>query len=208
VTDAQTETRGRLRVGAVLGLAAVVLAALAPVFGGPREAAGPGRVGVAELSSELASGEPFVDAVTVAEWIRDRRPVELVDVRDSSAFIRFSIPTARRVPFDGLVRVEPDTSRTLIVYDDGEGRAVRGWLLLRRTGHADVRILQGGVVGWIDGVISPVLPAGTAAERARYNRVADVSRYFGGMPRVGEPPVDSGRSAEDAVQLLSRRGCY
>ena len=197
--------RRRIRTGAALGAGAVTLAVLAPVAGG---AGGPGGVGVAELSEELSAGEPFVDAVTVGEWIRDRRPVALVDVRDSSAFIRFSIPTARHVPFRRLAELEADTTRPLVLYDDGDGAAVRGWLLLRRLGHRDVRVLRGGVAGWIDGVISPVLPAGTAGERARYERVAAVSRYFGGMPRVGEPPVRSERSGEEAVRLLSRRGCY
>jgi rhodanese-related sulfurtransferase len=195
----------RLRPGPALAVAALVLAALAPLAGTGRE---PGRVGIAELSEELAGGEPLVDAITVAEWIRDRRPVDLVDVRDSSAYIRFAIPTARRVPLDRLGRAEIEDDLPVVLYDDGSGQAVRGWLLLRRLGHDDVRILGGGVVGWVDGVLSPVLPAGTPEERARYERVAEVSRYFGGLPEVGEPPPAPERSADEAVRLLSRRGCY
>lgn len=190
--------------GAILATLAIGLAALAPLVGAADR---PGRTGVAELSEELASGAPLVDAVTVAEWIRDRRPTRIVDVRDSSAFIRLSVPTAVHVPFDELPGLVPDSGRTLVVYDDGAGRAVRGWLLLRRLGHPDVRILERGVLGWIDGVVRPVLPADTPGERARYQRVAEVSRYFGGMPRIGEPPAREA-SAEAAVQLLSRRGCY
>ena len=94
------------------------------------------------------------------------------------------------------------------MYDDGGGEAVRSWLLLRRLGHPEVRILDRGVLGWIDGVVNPVLPAGTPAQRARYERVAEVSRYFGGMPRIGDPPDRADATAEDAVRLLSRRGCY
>ena len=234
----------RPRTGAVLAAAAVVLGALAPLAG--NAARGPATVGVAELTAELAAGEPLVDAVTLGEWIRERRPLRVWDVRpDSGAFIRFSVPTAAHVPFRTLpdrVLSErtpldrtpldrtpldrtpegalPD-SVTLVLYDaEGSGDAARSWLLLRRLGYPDVRILRRGVIGWIDGIVRPVLPAGTPAERERYERVAAVSRYFGGLPRVGEPPdgapagtgdaspADPPADADRAVQLLSRRGCY
>lgn len=191
--------------GTFLAVAAVVLAVSAPLAGGGVE---PGEPGVVELTAELAAGAPFIDAVSLGEWIRDRRPVRVWDVRpDSSAFVRFAVPTASHVPFRALA-TRPADSATIVVYDDGAGAAVRSWLLLRRLGHPDVRILERGVVGWIDGVVSPVLPAGTPEERERYQRVAAVSRYFGGLPRVGEPATGAGTSAEEAVQLLSRRGCY
>ena len=208
----------RPATGAALGAVAVVLGMLAPLVGSERE---PATMGVTELSEELAAGEPLVDAVTLGEWIRDRRPVRVWDVRtDSSAFVRFSVPTASHVPLRAILervqerpargRALPD-SVTLVLYDaDGAGDAARSWLLLRRLGYPDVRILRGGVLGWIDGIVRPVLPAATPEEQERYHRVAAVSRYFGGLPRVGEPraPADSSADADRAVQLLSRRGCY
>jgi rhodanese-related sulfurtransferase len=195
----------RLTTGRVLAVGALVLGGLAPLAGSRGD---PGGVGVVELTEELATGTPLVDAVTVAEWIRDRRPVRLLDVRDSSAFIRFSIPTAENVALPEVPELAVDSSLPTVVYDEGGGQAVRSWLLLRRLGHPDVRVLRRGVVGWIDGVVSPVLPAGTPEERERYERVARVSRYFGGLPRIGQPPDRASTTAEDAVQLLSRRGCY
>lgn len=189
---------------AVLATSAIVLAGLAPLAGAADR---PGANGVVELSGELATGAPLIDPVTVAEWIRDRRPARIVDVRDSSAFIRFSVPTAENVPLPALAGLPVDSARPLVLYDDGAGQAARGWLLLRRLGHPRVRIMERGVPGWIDGVVRPVLPAGTPDERVRYQRVADVSRYFGGMPRIGDPPPRE-TTADEAVQLLSRRGCY
>lgn len=196
---------------AVLAGLAIALGLLAPLAGG----GAPGSPGVAELTAELADGGPLVDAVTLGEWIRDRRAVRVWDVRaDSSAFVRFAIPTAVHVPIRALAgRLRGGDapaldSATLVVYDGGGGAAARAWLLLRRLGHPDVRILERGVVGWIDGVVRPVLPADTPEEQARYRRVAAVSRYFGGLPRSGTSPARDGGDADQAVQLLSRRGCY
>ncbi len=196
----------RPTTSAILAGLAIVLAVSAPLAGGRGEPGGSDGAGVVELTASLAAGDPFIDAVTLGEWIRDRRPVRIWDVRaDSSAFIRFAIPTATHVPFDSLAGRGAD-STTIVVYDDGAGAAVRAWLLLRRLGHPDVRILERGVLGWIDGVVSPVIPPDTPEER--YRRVAGVSRYFGGLPRVGTPPERGSDDADQAVQLLSRRGCY
>lgn len=195
----------RVTTARVLAAGALILGGLAPVAGTGDD---PGDTGVAELTGELAAGGVLVDAVTLAEWIRDRRPVRVVDVRDSSAFNRFSVPTAENVPLPAAPELAVDSSMPIVVYDDDGGQAVRSWLLLRRLGHPDVRILERGVVGWIDGVVSPVLPAGTPEERERYERVARVSRYFGGLPRIGQPPERAGAAADEAIKLLSRRGCY
>jgi rhodanese-related sulfurtransferase len=205
VTVAAPRAGRKLSVGGVLAAVTVVLGVLAPLIGGRPWRRGPG---VSELSRELATGRPLVDAITLAEWIRDRKPLAILDVRDSSAFVQFSVPTARNVPFEEL-RTQPiDSSRTLVLYDENGDAAVRGWLLLRRLGHPHVRILERGVLGWIDGVLQPVLPAGTPDERARYQRVAAVSRYFGGLPTIGPARPDSSTAAKQAVRLLSRRGCY
>ena len=198
-------TTRRWSSGGILAAMAIVLGVLAPLIGGRPWRRGPG---VAELSRELATGRPLVDAITLAEWIRDREPVTILDVRDSSAFIQFSIPTARNVPFPALRTLPIDSSRTVVLCDGNGDAAVRGWLLLRRLGHPRVRILEHGVLGWIDDVLQPVLPSGTAEERARYQRVATVSRYFGGLPTVGPARPDSSTAANQTVRFLSRRGCF
>lgn len=191
-----------ISVRALAGTALVL--ALAALMGGGLD--GPGKSGVQELRAELASGAPLLDAVNLGEWIRDRRPVRILDVQDSAANVRFSIPTAVHVRRPALVAIEPGDV-PIVIYDDGTGEAARAWLLLRRLGHPRVHVLDRGVLGWIDGVLEPVLPAGTPEERAIYDRTAAVSRYFGGMPRIGSAPEPS-RDPGAAVRLLSRRGCY
>lgn len=198
-----------------MSLAAVgLLAAGAAALAGSGSA--PGGDGPAELTPALASGEAFMDPIALANAIRSRQPLRLLDVRDSSAFIRFSLPTARHAPLAELDHVERTAGEAagegapIVVYDDGGGAAIRAWLLLRRLGHPDVRILQGGALGWVDRVLNPVLPAGTPEERARFDSVAQVSRYFGGLPKVGDPkPLDTDPArTEAAITLISRRGCY
>ncbi|HUE76806.1 MAG TPA: rhodanese-like domain-containing protein [Longimicrobiales bacterium] len=200
-----------MRPGSFLAGAGLTFAALA-ALAGPGPDGGPGGPGPDELGPDLVSGAALLDPLDLATLIRDRRAVRVVDVRDSSAFIRFSIPTATHATLAELAVLRPgETGEAIVVYDDGRGDALRAWLLLRRLGHHDVRVLRDGVAGWLDHVLTPVLPAGSREERARFDRVADLSRYFGGMPRVGEPqrkPASTTDRAEAAITLLSRRGCY
>jgi 3-mercaptopyruvate sulfurtransferase SseA len=79
-------------------------------------------------------------------------------------------------------------------------------VLLRANGHRDVYFLRGGLLDWMEDVMSPTLPADTS--RAR---VSALSRYFGGVPRVDAPSVpaaaDPAPTAGAAVARARRRGC-
>lgn len=190
-----------------LAAAALVLALGAALAGTPRAQPGDGRVD--ELARQLESGEAYVDAVELGRWIRDRRPgLRILDLQPESDFVRYAIPTAEHATLSDAAALV-DEGDVVVLYDGGSSESVRAWQLLRRLGY-EALLLEGGLLGWLNGVMNPVLPAATSGQRRRYEEVAEVSRYFGGMPRVGFPETTSSnpdRTAE-AVRLLTRRGCY
>jgi hypothetical protein len=95
-----------------------------------------------------------------------------------------------------------------VLYSEGGAHAAQGWVLLRANGHRQVYFLRGGLLDWMDDVMSPALPADTS--RAR---VAALSRYFGGVPRPGAVPLPTSSpatptaTAASAVSRIRRRGC-
>jgi rhodanese-related sulfurtransferase len=189
----------------VLAGVALVLAVLAALTGTSR------RSGVAidanALAAEIEHEDDHVTALELAQWIHDRKPgLRVLDVRSDSEFAAYHIPSAEQIPLTTLASLPPKRDETLVLYSEGGAHAAQGWVLLRANGHRHVYFLRGGLLDWMEDVMSPTLPADTS--RAR---VAALSRYFGGVPRVGPAPLptaaDPAPTAGAAVARARRRGC-
>jgi rhodanese-related sulfurtransferase len=197
----------------ILALTAATLALLAAMTGTSRRTSS-GSLDVASLARQIEHEDDHVTALELAQWIRERKPgLRVLDVRTDSEFAAFRIPTAERVPLNALVTMKPSGGETLVLYSEGGAHAAQGWVLLRSLGYTKVYFLRGGLLDWMDDVMSPVLPeagASAASDSARAH-IASLSRYFGGVPRVGvTPALPSGAapgSAASAVARVRRRGC-
>jgi hypothetical protein len=67
-----------------------------------------------------------------------------------------------------------------------------------------VYFLRNGLHEWLDDVMSPTIAEGAPADaQAAFDRVAELSRFFGGMPRRLTGRADT---PEDALRAR-RRGC-
>ncbi|AHG92461.1 Rhodanese-like protein (plasmid) [Gemmatirosa kalamazoonensis] len=185
----------------VLGTSAGVLGALAAIAGRPSPNA-PTTIDVAALAREIDGQTDHVSALELAGWIRDRRPgLRVLDVRSAAEFETYHIPSAEHVPLATLAAMRPRAGETLVLYSEGGAHAGQAWVLLRALGFRDVYFLAGGLLDWMEDVMRPAVAAGPDAER-----VAALSRYFGGTPRSGADVPDESSSAA-AVARLRRRGC-
>jgi rhodanese-related sulfurtransferase len=187
-----------------LGACAGVLGVLAAVAG--RSSSPSASIDVAALAGEIERQTDHVDAIELARWIRDRKPgLRVIDVRSDSEFAAYHIPSAEHVPLSDVPRMRRDDSETLVLYSEGGAHAGQAWVLLRALGHRRVYFLRGGVLDWIDDVLNAAVGTGPDAER-----VAALSRYFGGTPHVAAPNdslVPAPHAAAQAVARMRRRGC-
>jgi rhodanese-related sulfurtransferase len=189
----------------VLAAVALVLAVLAALTGISRRNGA--VVDARGLAAEIEHEDDHVTALELAQWIHDRKPgLRVLDVRSDSEFAAYHIPSAERMPLTALASLPPASDETLVLYSEGGAHAAQGWVLLRANGHHHVYFLRGGLLDWMDDVMSPMLPADTSR-----TRVAALSRYFGGVPRVGLAPspttTNSAPTAGAAVARSRRRGC-
>lgn len=179
----------RAGLRAVLACAAVALAGAALLAGEAPDARG-------------------VEPLDLAQRIRDREPgLRVLDTRGAAADPSLAVPAARFVDPAAPAAWPLDSATAVVVYgiDDAASRAARD--AARSAGRTDARHLEGGLAGWVDEVLAPVLPVpATARDSSANAQIAGLSRYFGGMPRVaapGEETVD----AADRVRRAARRGC-
>lgn len=192
-------------------LAAVaMLLAVSAAFVGTSRRTTAGSVDVASLAKQIEHEDDHVTAIELAQWIKDRKPgLRVLDIRADSEFEAYHIPSAERVPLSDIAKLTPKGDETLVLYSEGGAHAAQGWVLLRSVGFTKVYFLRGGLLDWMDDIVSPTLPelSGNAAADSARNTHGALSRYFGGTPRVGAVPLPTPTSAASAVARVRRRGC-
>ena len=184
------------------------LAGLALVLGAGAAASGSrpskGSIDVAQLARAVAREDDHVTAIELAQWIKARRPVRIIDLRPQVDFDSLHIPTAEQAAIDTLDRMRFHSTDTIVLYSEGGAHSAQAWVFLRALGYTNVFFLRGGVHEWLENVLSPGLPAdATDEERKQFEKASALSRYFGGLPRTGVTREEKAAS----VAQIRRRGC-
>jgi len=190
MTPAPDPRDSRLHVG-LLGIA-LILGALALLVDSP------------EPSEEDL--ESRTSAIDLAQWLHDRQPgLRVVDLRSEAEYQEYHLPQAKRFTAEEFLASPDSTGASLsVVYGSGDGLAAVTAGKAHQAGYDQVYFLADGVGEWLAEVLRPILDtSGTLEQRAEVERVAALSRYFGGTPRFGKLTDDSA-----AVPLARpRRGC-
>ncbi|MEP6617683.1 MAG: rhodanese-like domain-containing protein [bacterium] len=198
----------------VLVAMTIVLAVGALIVGNPR-ASTSGTVDVTALARDIEHEADHVTALELAQWLRDHKSgLRVLDVRSDSEFADFHIPGAEHVALSRLASLKPAGGETIVLYSEGGAHAAQGWVLLRALGFREVYFLRGGLLDWMDDIENPVRAANRTADSA-WAHQAELSRYFGGVPRVGAVPglpsasvgAETAPAATSAVARAKRRGC-
>ncbi|PYP67989.1 MAG: hypothetical protein DMD26_03150 [Gemmatimonadetes bacterium] len=208
-----TDGRGR-RLTRWLAGAALALGVLAPLAGSPyssRHAV----IDVASLARSVAREEDHVTALELAQWIKDRRPgLRVLDLRSPEEYTAYHVPRAEHLSLDSLATTTFRADETIVLYSEGGPHAAQAWVFLRALGYQRVFFLRGGLYEWLEQVMNPTLGDTTPAARAAFAHAAELSRYFGGVPRsdLRAMPADdaiplprAGSSGGSAVPLPSKR---
>lgn len=192
-----------------LGMTALACGLAAPLAGSPYRALR-GTLDVEQTARLIMAGHDHVSALQLAAWIRERkRGLRVIDVRQPEQFAHGAIPTAENVPLDALLRTSFSARECVVLYSEGGAHAAQAWTLLRAIGVANAWFIAGGLADWQDEVMAPVLAHDAGPWQA------ELSRYFGGMPTVGNAATASnGANATNAAAAgpapgvtRRRRGC-
>jgi len=144
-------------------------------------------VDVKDLANLIEQEKDHVLASDLAAWIVEGRTnYRLIDLRGEREFADYHIPTADNLVLSSLPEAGISPTEKIVLYSDGGVHAYQAWMLMRAKGYRNIYTLKGGLDQWKDEVLFPSLAENAAApERARFERMAALSRFFGGTPREG-----------------------
>jgi uncharacterized membrane protein YedE/YeeE/rhodanese-related sulfurtransferase len=147
---------------------------------------------LATIAAEIEREADHVDALELADWIREgRRGLRVIDVREHRQPDDYVIPGAEPAALDGLTRLIARPEEQLVLYSEGGAHAAQAWVLLRARGVRNALVLKDGLAAWEEEVLYPGLPAATSdTAEARFRRARELSLWYGGMPRAVPLPDD------------------
>ncbi len=128
---------------------------------------------------------PVMDMIGLADAMANGSDLVLLDARAGSADSLERIPSGVP-PSDSVVRslAEGGSHPMVVVYGNTAAEVAEVIDQLSESGVESLYRLDGALEEWYREVVYPVLPAGAGpSEEARFERVAELSRYFGGIPR-------------------------
>jgi rhodanese-related sulfurtransferase len=139
------------------------------------------RIDPQELAVIVQRGADRVAPLELASWIIEGRTgYRLIDLRDESQYAAYHIPTAENIPLPALPTADLARNEKIVVYSDDGASSAQAWFLLRAKGYAGAYMIAGGIGGWKQDVLFPVLREG--ADQASIAKTRAVSSYFGGTP--------------------------
>lgn len=131
-----------------------------------------------------------VDHVTPAEladWIiQGKVDFRLIDLREAKDYAEYHIPMAENVKLPELSSHGLTRNEKIILYSDGGIHSAQAWFLLKAQKYRGVYILLGGLEEWKDSVLFPSIAQNAGPEeKAEFEKMKEVSKFFGGSPRTG-----------------------
>lgn len=155
----------------------------------------------------------FISVLTLAEQIKDRKLLRIVDLRADSLYQAFHLPGA----VNAWLPEESGTD-TLVFYSGDDLLARQRWASLPASVRARSYVLYGGVRDWFERLLYPELPLVPVAGQERLmKQVEDLSNFYGGQPEYMPDTavlqyykIDLERTGWPAVRRggrLVRKGC-
>ena len=169
-----------------LGFLALVLGFFAIFAGSPYDNSNV-TINIRDLALIAQKDAYNISVKSVADGIiKGHIDYRIIDTRNPKEFSEYHIPMAQNVPLSGLLDQNFYPTDKIILYSDSNEKAALGWILLKAKKYKAVYILKGGLDAWKDQILFPKLPANATAEQvASFEKVKEVSKFFGGSPQTG-----------------------
>lgn len=151
-----------------------------------------------DLLWDIIQPSRYVSTDQVAKMLIEQDPtLELIDVRCTKEYNKFSLPNAINIPLDSIL--SPNYADYLgiedmnaVFYCNDDILADQAWVIAKRMDISSIYVMKGGLNCWIKTIIRPTPPPETAsgAEFDTYDFRKGASMYFTGTS-ISAPKTDT-----------------
>ncbi|MEO1050988.1 MAG: rhodanese-like domain-containing protein [Bacteroidota bacterium] len=160
----------------------------------------------------------FISVIKLAEMIKNRESVQIIDLRSDELYEAFHIPTAELLQPEQAFRGVKPKPALAVFYSGDDPLSRQHWDNLTTDQKQRSAILYGGVHDWYDRLLYPELPIKYGAlDSAMYHNVHELSLFYGGQAEFVNDQKVMNYYLQDFSQLpwpkshrqngLVRKGC-
>ncbi|MDH7604327.1 MAG: rhodanese-like domain-containing protein [Melioribacter sp.] len=186
----------KLNTNKKLALLAAILGILAFIIGNPNNK-NKITVNAKELALSTIKNEDKISVIELADWIiKGKEDFVLVDLRDEKSYNEYTIPNSVNIEIENLLDSDLMRNEKIILYGDDDITSAQAWFILKSANYKSVYILKGGMNAWKNEILYPkIADNATPEEKSEFEKVKQISFYFGGMPQI-----ISGTTASSIIQ--------
>lgn len=185
-----------------LGFIALILGFFAIFAGSPYDTSKV-TLNIKDLALIAQKDADNVSVQSVADWIiKGNFDYRIIDTRNPEEFAEYHIPMAQNIQLPQLLDQNFYPTDKIILYSDSNEKAALGWFLMKARNFKAVYVLKGGLNEWKDKILFPKLPVdATPGQVASFEKVKEVSKFFGGAPQTGASTDQSQPSIKSLPKL-------
>jgi rhodanese-related sulfurtransferase len=136
---------------------------------------------------EINKKPNYISVISLAEKIRNREPIKVIDLRTTDLYTEFHIPTTKQIPLEELILKVGSTEALFVFYSGDDPLTRHFWASLPDSIQQRSLILYGGIHDWYDKLLYPSLPIKyDPKDSANYKHIEDLSLFYGGQPEFVE----------------------
>ena len=154
--------------------------------------------------------------------IKGKYHYRLIDLRKSEEFAKYNIPSSENIQVDQILKSDLARNNNILLYSDNDFETAQAWFLLKSNNFKGVSVLNGGLKSWQENILFPTCgcdPIPTKEQQHKHNKLAEVSKHFGGSMQSGSvadskvkmamPELDApaGITLKKAKGKRKREGC-
>lgn len=177
----------KLNLNQKLAITALILGIVA-TFGGNPYQGNYAKINAKEIALIVQKELDHITVEELADWIiQGKSDFRLIDLRSEKEFSEYHIPTAENMQLTTLSEYTFVPTEKIILYSEGGIHSAQAWFLLIAKGHKNVYMLKGGLEEWKEKILFPSISENaTSEEMIHFNKMKEVSKYFGGSPQTGK----------------------